>query len=123
MNLKHFHSIFIVTSNSCESHDKGGITGGVQCIITGPMELVKTRMQVTGIGESQTKSSLVRTAAQIYKKNGLLGFTAGFGATLTREIPAFMCYFGSYDMFLKIQNYHPCKFEGHLFFTIDWFIV
>ena len=67
-------------------------------------------MQVTGIGESQTKSSLVRTAAQIYKKNGLLGFTAGFGATLTREIPAFMCYFGSYDMFLKIQNYSPCKF-------------
>lgn len=92
----------------------GGITGGVQCIITGPMELVKTRMQVTGIGESKTKSSLVRTAGQIYKTNGLLGFTAGFGATITREIPAFMCYFGSYDMFLKIQNYHPSDENGIL---------
>ena len=80
-------------------------------------------MQVTGIGESQTKSSLVRTAAQIYKKNGLLGFTAGFGATLTREIPAFMCYFGSYDMFLKTQNYHPCKFNlWHAFFIYFEFL-
>ena len=94
----------------CKYHKKGGITGGVQCVITGPMELVKTRMQVTGIGESKTKSSLIKTAKHIYKTNGLIGFTTGFGATLTREIPAFMCYFGSYDMFLKIQNYNPGKY-------------
>jgi len=37
----------------------------------------------------------------------LRGFGRGLGTTLCRELPAFACYFGSYDALLKITNYHP----------------
>lgn len=37
----------------------------------------------------------------------LRGFGRGLGTTLCRELPAFACYFGSYDALLKITNYSP----------------
>lgn len=85
----------------------GTIAGGVQCVVTGPMELVKTQMQVTGIGDASVKPSLSKTAREIYRNDGLKGFGRGLGTTLCRELPAFACYFGSYDALLKITNYHP----------------
>ena len=49
----------------------GTIAGAVQCVITGPMELIKTRMQVTGIGEKTVKPSLLSTTREIYKSDGI----------------------------------------------------
>jgi len=49
----------------------GTVAGGIQCVITAPMELVKTRMQVTGIGDAKSNPSLIKTAKLIYKADGI----------------------------------------------------
>ena len=56
------------------------------------MELVKTQMQVSGQG------GLAETVAGISRQAGLAGFSRGLGITLTREVPAFGVYFGSYEV-------------------------
>jgi len=53
------------------------------------------------------KPSLLSTTREIYKSDGIRGFSRGLGTTLCRELPAFACYFGSYDYILKLCSYHP----------------
>ena len=72
------------------------------------MELIKTQMQVCGqesIGES------VRT---IVRAAGLGGLARGLAITVTREVPAFGIYFGSYEYMIRYvwdvteDIYHLC---------------
>ena len=59
------------------------------------MELIKTQMQVGG------QTSLMGTVKHIHSKAGLSGFSRGLAITLTREVPAFGIYFGSYEMMIR----------------------
>lgn len=88
----------------------GALSGAVQSVICGPMELAKTRVQVQGIdkaykhlffhhiGEgSNTKYyGSFDCMAKIYKTNGLKGCFHGLGITFLRDTPAFSLYFGSF---------------------------
>ena len=40
-------------------------------MVTGPMELIKTRMQITGIGEAGVKPSIMRTSVAIFHREGV----------------------------------------------------
>lgn len=61
----------------------------------------------------------------------LRGFGKGMGATIARELPAFACYFGSYDYTLKILSFHPrdeyatCKvlFAGGMAGVNSWVLL
>ena len=85
----------------------GGLAGGVQTFVCSPIELIKTRMQLQGQGESRKfifvkKDDLFRYSdpvdcmAKILKYEGLRGFFRGFYCTLLREVPSFAVYFSSY---------------------------
>ncbi|KXJ19828.1 mitochondrial basic amino acids transporter [Exaiptasia diaphana] len=91
----------------------GALSGAVQSIICGPMELAKTRVQVQGIdkaykhiffhtigeGSSSNYYGSFDCMAKIYKTNGLKGCFRGLGITFLRDTPAFSLYFGSFYMF------------------------
>jgi len=88
----------------------GAVSGGVQSLISCPMELIKIRLQMQGVGEtrSQMKSHISKEVRyeydgpidcikKIYKyENGIAGLSRGFRMTLIRELPSFSLYFGTY---------------------------
>ena len=59
------------------------------------MELVKTQMQVCGQdGISDAVRNIVNNA-------GIRGLARGLAITVTREVPAFGIYFGSYEIMIR----------------------
>ncbi len=111
------------TNNVLKSSMAGLVAGVVQSFICSPMELVKLKMQVQGIGKelnSPLVDKLLRkqfdarnnnnskvteryrgpwdTTKLIYKQNGINGLSRGLMATIGREGPSFAVYFGSYDL-------------------------
>ena len=59
------------------------------------MELVKTQMQVGG------QTSISGSLRTILERGGPAGLARGLGVTLTREVPAFAAYFGSYELIIR----------------------
>jgi len=73
----------------------GASAGLIQSVVVSPMELVKTQMQVCGQnGIGDAVSTITRSA-------GMRGLARGLGITLTREVPAFGIYFGSYEIMIR----------------------
>ena len=108
------------TNNVLKSSMAGFIAGIVQSIICSPMELIKLKMQIQGIGK-ELNSPLVEKilhkqldtnstkaieryrgpwdmTKHIYKQDGIRGLGKGLTATIAREGPSFAVYFGSYDL-------------------------
>jgi len=86
--LPHQDSIGSITLAGCGA-------GLLQSFIVSPMELVKTQMQVCG------RESISESVGVIIKGSGFSGLARGLGVTLTREVPAFGIYFGSYEMCIR----------------------
>lgn len=106
----------------------GASAGMVQSVISSPMELAKTRMQLqensNGSKSSTTESNLRNRTSNntrqisnkcnvmyknplhclhhLHRTEGFRGVFRGYGITLCREIPAFGSYFVSYDWFCKL---------------------
>nr|CCC95139.1 putative mitochondrial carrier protein [Trypanosoma congolense IL3000] len=73
----------------------GGSTGALGSLILGPAELLKVRQQTTL--SSGARGSLRDVIFSIYRTEGLRGFTRGIGATMFRDIPGRMAWFGAYE--------------------------
>lgn len=72
----------------------GAVSGFVQSVITGPMELVKTRSQLT-------QRPVTACFRQIMsQEGGLRGLFRGLGITFARDTPALATYFLSYEMLM-----------------------
>jgi len=83
---------------SIKNHIVSGMVSGIgQALINGPTELVKIQMQVH---ETAFKNSF-SCARQIVAEHGILKLSRGVTVTLCREVPAFGCYFGSYDVIVR----------------------
>ncbi|CAH1791662.1 unnamed protein product [Owenia fusiformis] len=92
--------------DSLKSHWISGCSAGlVQTVISSPMELVKTRMQIQGSGKqfsdksSRFYKSSIHCIEHIYKNEGLKGLRRGFLMTALRDCPGFGIYFVSYEFF------------------------
>ena len=93
----------------------GGIAGGVQCVICSPMELLRIRMQVEGIGE-MTKATLYQPSQsrvyhntlecliKTYQEGGVRGVYKGMVPTLWREIPSFAAYFATWEYLCQAMS-------------------
>ena len=66
-----------------------------QSLVVSPMELVKTQMQVCG------RDGIWEAVRHIVSEGGLGGLARGLAVTVTREVPAFGIYFGSYDYIIR----------------------
>ncbi|CAF0833740.1 unnamed protein product [Adineta steineri] len=88
----------------------GAIAGGVQSIICSPIELVKTRLQVQGIGQGR---KLFALSTHLYKgpfdclkksydRRGVRhGVMRGLSMTFARDIPSFAAYFPAWQFFVS----------------------
>jgi solute carrier family 25 folate transporter 32 len=78
--------------------------GAMAALFTAPLDIVKTRLQVT---QSQERGMwrfgtvVVRTLRNMYRTEGLSGLFAGLRPTLYGLVPTWMVYFTSYDWFKR----------------------
>lgn len=92
--------------NSYVSHLlAGSLAGTAQSVITSPMELAKTRLQVQmdKIGAVKFKGP-TQCLSYIYQCNGIRGIFQGLGATVLRDIPGFSIYFVSYEFLIRQKS-------------------
>ena len=83
------------------------VAGGVQSAVCGPIELVKTRLQVSGVGQSaktHKQKKEWQMAREIVQQEGFRGLGRGMGLTIAREVPAFGAYFVGYEYFYTYGN-------------------
>lgn len=87
----------------------GAIAGGVQAFICSPIELVKTRLQMQGIGQQRKLFALsthlyngpIDCLRKSYSRRGLRkGAMRGLSMTLARDIPSFAAYFPAWQFFV-----------------------
>ena len=79
----------------------GGLAGIASSIIVCPVDLVKTKLQTASrccSSTSTTSFSSYQTTKEIYTNYGIRGLYRGLLATVYRQYPSFVIYFGSYDI-------------------------
>ena len=94
----------------------GGIGGLAQLSFAVPMELIRIRLQVQGIGEKaksffaihQTSrehrlyENSLDCAKKLYKSGGVRALYQGFYVTLLRDVPACSMYFVVWELFVQM---------------------
>lgn len=80
----------------------GAAAGLCQSFLTGPMELIKTRMQISGGDQSP-----LRMIRDIFKTEGTRGIFRGLNITILRELPAFSSYFLTYEYLTRTPDNSP----------------
>ena len=73
----------------------GASTGVFGTIVLGPAELIKIQQQTAA--SQGLDGSFSAVCKQIKQQHGVLGFTRGFSATLMRDVPGSMAWFGAYE--------------------------
>jgi solute carrier family 25 carnitine/acylcarnitine transporter 20/29 len=99
----------------------GAIAGSVQAFICSPIELVKTRLQMQGIGQQRKLFALsthlykgpVDCLKKSYERRGFRhGVMRGLSMTLARDIPSFAAYFPAWQFF--VVNISPTGKEADM---------
>jgi solute carrier family 25 (mitochondrial carnitine/acylcarnitine transporter), member 20/29 len=75
----------------------GGFSGLVSTVVLSPIELVKCKLQMEGVGIRTKQPSALSVVKQVYKAEGIRGLYRGGLITTLREIPGNALYFGVYD--------------------------
>ncbi|KAJ8918543.1 hypothetical protein NQ315_013048 [Exocentrus adspersus] len=81
----------------------GAAAGLAQSFICSPVELAKSRLQIS---DSSGKGP-VDCLRKIYALEGIKGVFRGLGITAGREIPAFATYFFTYELLTRSENNLP----------------
>jgi len=80
-------------AQGCIAGTAAGVTGS---FVYGPVDLVKVRVQMSKErGDKRKKPTQI--IKEIYKSDGIWGFTRGLGTTIIREVPSMSAYFGIYN--------------------------
>lgn len=99
----------------------GALAGGVQSVICSPIELVKTRLQMQGIGLQRKLFALsthlyngpIDCLKKSYDRRGFRhGVMRGLTMTLARDIPSFAAYFPAWQFF--VVNFSPTGKEADM---------
>ncbi|XP_017075560.2 mitochondrial basic amino acids transporter [Drosophila eugracilis] len=89
--------------NSLTSHFyAGSIAGVAQSFVCAPMELAKTRLQLSTQIDSGIKfTGPIHCLKYILKTEGIKGAFKGLTATILRDIPGFASYFVSFEFLMR----------------------
>ncbi|XP_016964329.1 mitochondrial basic amino acids transporter isoform X1 [Drosophila biarmipes] len=89
--------------NSLTSHCyAGSIAGVAQGFVCAPMELAKTRLQLSSQIDSGVKfTGPIHCLKHILKTEGIRGTFKGLTATILRDVPGFASYFVSYEYLMR----------------------
>jgi solute carrier family 25 carnitine/acylcarnitine transporter 20/29 len=80
----------------------GGLAGLVNTVVAGPIELIKTKLQLQFNNPQQKAlyAGPIDCAKKIYHVNGVPGLFKGMVPTILREIPAYASFYGVFE-FMK----------------------
>lgn len=116
---------YLPNPDSLKSHFIAGATAGFfQSFICSPMELAKSRLQVSNGGNKGPIDCL----RKIYSREGTKGLFRGLNITMLREIPAFGSYFWTYELLTRTPDNSPVStsamlLSGGLAGIVSWVIV
>jgi solute carrier family 25 carnitine/acylcarnitine transporter 20/29 len=102
----------------------GGVASAITSFIICPYECLKIRIQTN----TDQLTTYTRSLHMIKKEGGVRVLFKGLGATLGREVPAFMVYFTSYEICMRrFQNLSSsrdlcCIFAGGVSGILSWII-
>lgn len=101
----------------------GAAAGFSQTFLCSPLELAKSRVQVT-----HDSCGPLDCLKNIYTLEGYRGIFRGLGITLAREIPAFSSYFITYEYLTRSEDGNPAStlrmlMAGGLAGVVSWAIV
>ncbi|EEY69294.1 Mitochondrial Carrier (MC) Family [Phytophthora infestans T30-4] len=93
-------SVRVPSSSFTYRHFMGGAVGGMTAaLITSPLEVVKTRLQIRGGSGSFGTQTTFGVMRSIGRTESIYGLWRGITPTLVGVIPARAIYFGSYSTF------------------------
>lgn len=95
-------------SDKAVNHWWAGCASGLaQSVIISPVELIKTQMQIQGIGKSDMKQyrGWRATCGHIVKHSGYSGFAKGLTVCIVRDIPSFGAFFYTYELLIGRPNW------------------
>ncbi|EDW13551.2 uncharacterized protein Dmoj_GI18270 [Drosophila mojavensis] len=92
--------------NSLMTHFNAGVMAGIaQSFICAPMELAKTRLQLSKYIDNQPKfKGPIDCLLYVQKTEGIRGTFKGLWATILRDIPGFASYFVSYEFLMQLKE-------------------
>lgn len=95
-----------ITSSMLTVFTAGCAGGLVSSVLSSPMELIKTRLQIHGKGSQVTseKMGVLSCCRHIYETEGLKGMSRGLVATLWRDVPATGAFFVVYECCLRFLS-------------------
>lgn len=91
------------------AHFLAGCAAGLsQSFILGPLELAKTRLQVSD--RYRGSWDVLRS---VLKAEGVRGLSRGLGLTVAREVPSYGTYFATYELLTGSQVPHTLTVSSH----------
>jgi len=110
LNLARKLSDFLLPNNQTSANFMAAaLARTLQCFVTNPILIVKTRFEVVGFNEYK---NLGDAFIQIYKQEGLLSFfTNGITVALIKDVPFSAIQFPVYELIKKITIMNTPKFQ------------
>ena len=77
----------------------GGVAGGAAAALTTPLDVVKTRLQLEGVGSAARygRGAVFPTLARIAREEGAAALTAGWAPRVLFHVPAAAVCWGTYE--------------------------
>jgi len=82
----------------------GAWAGFVFAFVVTPIDLLKTRMQMEGVGEHLKTTKISTLTRNIVKQNGLMGLFKGLTITMIRDVPGVAAQYGIFEVTKKFVN-------------------
>ena len=79
----------------------GGLSAIFSATAICPAEVVKVRMQVSIKDQNRRKPSFFKTIQNLYSEGGVRLFFRGLPSILSRDIPFYVLFFTSYEMYMS----------------------
>lgn len=94
-------SFSLISSLNLHEPDTGAMSGTIAAAITTPLDVVKTRQQITGNSDPQQRSVL-RLLIDIGQKEGLPGLFSGVGPRSIRAAPSCAIVLSTYELLKRM---------------------
>lgn len=93
----------------------GGVTGIFSAVALCPCDVVKCRTQVN-IAKGIHQEGSISLVRSILRTRGPSGLYVGLGAQITRDIPFYATFFGSYELLCRYMKKHTDLPETSIYF-------
>jgi len=84
----------------------GGLSGFIFATFVTPIDLIKTRLQMEGVGDHQKTTKLSTMCKNIVKTEGITGLYKGLTMTWIRDVPSLAAQFAAFEWSKTMVNKH-----------------